>query len=606
MLRILRSGNKRTKIILWAVAIGTILSFVVGFVFLFGARFDPNARTTSGNNVGQVNGMPITNTEYQNALVDQRENYKKQFGIDASDRDQKMLEVQAWRSLVAQRLMTTQAQAAGLGVHDREVVISLESSPPQQVVNLPVFQTDGKFDVNKYRQALRDPNQSWAPVEDLVRQQLPMRKLQERLIASIKLTEPEMLQAYHDRYDKADATILQMMPPQDLKLPPPTDADLNRVYEKYKGRFSSGLKVQLEVLTAPRKYGAEEVRTARELAASLVRRIRAGEDFAQLAKDYSEGPGAANGGEVPRVVMAQDLGQELATRLDVLKPGEVTDPIQDQGHFIVFKVIDRPSVPGTPLKGYKIAELMVRVHPNEVSMHDQAQDLLKLRARAVSQGLGAAAAEKGMVTTRTQFFDYNNAPPQLYSNPEAADWGLSAKLHEVSPLYQGPDDFTLVQVVARHEGGAPAREDIAEPLRQIADMDAKVTAIQPRADSVAADLAKGMTLEAAGRAHGWTPLTLTGLTRATPDPRLFGTPEIIGVIFAAQPGRVQGPIRGVNGWYFARADRLMPASSAGYDSTRGRITNEILQKRQQSFFSGFVADLRQKAKVSDNRTSTAE
>ena len=185
MLRILRSGNKRTKLILWAVAVVTIVSFVGGFIFLFGARLDPGQRSRSSNDVGQVNGDPISIAEYQSAVNEQRANYRRQFGTDPADRDQKMLEVQAWRSLVAQRLLADQARALGLKPHDREVVIALTTSPPQQVTNLPVFQTNGKFDVEKYKAALRDPNQSWAGVEDLVRDQLPVRKFQERMMASI-------------------------------------------------------------------------------------------------------------------------------------------------------------------------------------------------------------------------------------------------------------------------------------------------------------------------------------------------------------------------------------------------------------------------------------
>jgi peptidyl-prolyl cis-trans isomerase D len=601
MLRILRSGNKRTKIILWAVAVVTIVTFVGGFIFLFGARLDPSSRPRSGGEVGSVNGQPISALEYQNALADQREGYRQQFGSDPADRDQKIIEVQAWRSLVSQRLLASEARTLGLKAHDREVVITLESNPPQQVLRIPAFQTNGKFDPNKYRAALRDPNQSWSAVEDLVRDQLPVRKLQERLMASIKLTEPELQQAFHDRYDRLDATILQILPPVTAKVPPPTEADLARAYQTYKGRFSSGTRVQLEVLTVPKKFGTEEVRVARELAQSLVRRARAGEDFAQLAKDYSEGPGAANGGEIGRVLQSSDLGSELAVTLAPLQPGQITEPLQDQGRFAIFKVIERPAVPGSPTPGFKVAEILVRVKPNETSLRDQYLDLVKLRARAASQGLGAAAAEKGLATSRTGYFDYNNAPPQLAGTPEAADWGLTAKLHEVSGVYEGPDDFTVVQVAARHEGGAPSRDEITDQLRQICEVEARVAQVQPRADSVARDLARGTTLEAAAKARGLSTFTVTGLNRTQPDPRLMVVPEIVGRLFVLPPGKVDGPLRGLNGWYFVRTERMMPAATAAYDTLRGQISGDILQRRQQSFFSGFVAELRAKAKVEDRR-----
>jgi hypothetical protein len=123
---------------------------------------------------------------------------------------------------------------------------------------------------------------------------------------------------------------------------------------------------------------------------------------------------------------------------------------------------------------------------------------------------------------------------------------------------------------------------------------------------MAADLARGLTLEAAAKAHGLVPFTVTGLNRATPEPRLFSVPEIVGSLFVAPGGKTLGPLRGLNGWYFARVDRAMPASAAAYDSLKGQISSEILQKRQQSFFAGFVAQLRARAKVEDQRTAPAE
>ncbi|MBI1799422.1 MAG: SurA N-terminal domain-containing protein [Candidatus Eisenbacteria bacterium] len=606
MLRILRSGNKRTKAIWWAVALITIVTFVGGFIFLFAARLDPGTRTHTGNTVGRVNGDPISASDYQTALNEQRENYHRQFNVDPAERDEKMLEVQAWRSLVAQRLMAAEARKLGLKPHDHEVLVALQTSPPSQVTRLPAFQTNGKFDAAKYQAAMRDPNQNWSSVEDLVRSQLPVRKLQERLMASIKLTEPELEQAFRDRYDRVNATVLQISPAADLKPPPPSDADLARVYQQFRGLFSSGLRVQLEVLSVPKKYGDEEVRTTRELAASLARRIRAGEDFAQIAKDYSEGPGAANGGEIPRILQLTDFGPELAARMSALKVGEITDPLQEQGRFMMFRLLDRPVVPGAAATGFKVAQIILRVRPNETTLRDQSADMLKLCERAVSSGLGRAAAEKGLATSKTAFYDYNNPPQQLYSTPEASDWGLGAKLNQVSGVFEGLDEFVIVQVASRHEGGPASRDEIGDPLRQLAVMDARVTADRGRADLIAADLSKGATLEAAAKTRGLVPLSLTGLNRVSPDPRLFSTPEIVGRLFALEPGRVVGPVRAVNGWYFLRVDQKLAGNPALFDTLKSQISSEILQRRQQTFFAGFLLELRARARVEDQRAPVAQ
>src|SRR5262249_36116575 len=155
---------------------------------------------------------------------------------------------------------------------------------------------------------------NWAEIEDLVRSQLPMRKLQERLIGSLKLSESEVMEAFKNQNERISATVLQVPASAAAQVASPTDADLQRGYEKFKDRFVTGARTQLEILTVPRKLGEEEVRAAHETALSLSNRARGGEDFATLAKDYSEGPGADKGGEIPQVVSPQDFGPQLAPK----------------------------------------------------------------------------------------------------------------------------------------------------------------------------------------------------------------------------------------------------------------------------------------------------
>jgi len=72
--------------------------------------------------------VPSPAAEYQAAIATQREAFRRQYGSDPADRDEKNTEAQAWRSLVSQKLMAGQARKAGIAVHDREVVIALQTS----------------------------------------------------------------------------------------------------------------------------------------------------------------------------------------------------------------------------------------------------------------------------------------------------------------------------------------------------------------------------------------------------------------------------------------------------------------------------------------------
>ena len=165
MLRFLRMGNKRTKAIWWALIVITVVTFVGGFVFLFGVGLDTSLTARTRGDLGSVNGAAITRVDYQNALNEQRDAFHRQTGADPDAEETRALETQAWRALVSQQLLEAEARRLRLRATNREVVLSLQSAPPPMLATAPAFQTDGKFDPRKYVEALKNPENNWAPFE---------------------------------------------------------------------------------------------------------------------------------------------------------------------------------------------------------------------------------------------------------------------------------------------------------------------------------------------------------------------------------------------------------------------------------------------------------
>src|SRR2546426_10996739 len=121
---------------------------------------------------------------------------------------------------------------------------------------------------------------------------------------------------------------------------------------------------QLEVLLVPMKFTDEDVRAARDLAQSIASRARAGEDFAALARSYSEGPGAAQGGAIDRDFHPSEFGAELAPKIAALDSGGVVDPVRDGGRFLVFQGRRKTPNPTTGLPTLRVAQIVIRVKPN--------------------------------------------------------------------------------------------------------------------------------------------------------------------------------------------------------------------------------------------------
>jgi peptidyl-prolyl cis-trans isomerase D len=609
MLGHIRSGNRRIKAIWWGLTIVTIGTFLGLWVFSAGTGFDSSSRGRVAGDAGSINGERVTQAQWQAAVEEARQLYRQRYGVDPQDRDVKNVEQQAWRSIVNERLFAQQAKKAGLGASDNEVLVGMRLTPPAVLVGAAAFQTDGKFDMAKYQQALASPSNNWAPFEAQLREQLPVRKLQERLLASIKLSQPELNQAFRDRFDRFSATLLTV-PPADTGRSNGSEEVLRATYEKYKSRMAAGPRTQLEVLVSPKRFGADETKTAMDMAKSLFDRTSKGEDFAQLARDYSEGPNAERGGLIDRWLQPQELGPLIGAAVQMKKPGEVIEPVQEGSRVLLLKIMDpaqdtsRTKTPPPTPNAIKLSQIVIKVRPAAEDLRAQYKEMKAIAARAHSVGLSKAANEKnGLSTVKTGFYDANNTPPQLVTVPEAADWGLSAKKDEVSPVFEGDDEFVIVQVATQHKAGPPAREEVGDQLKMVADAEHRVDMAKPRADSLLAALKSGRSLEDAAKALNLTPSAVQG-TRNQPDPRLAGNPELLGMLLAAPAGKVVGPVRSAQGWSFARLDGITAAPDTLFnDQTKGQITNEILQARQRAFFESYVEKLRGNSQIADLRTS---
>lgn len=604
MLRYLRGTGHHMKTIWWVLIIVTVVTFLGGFVFLLGSGLSGGFSSRVGS-VATVEGEPISQRDFQNALQSQRAMFVSRFGEDPGERDEKSLEVQAYRSLVLQRLLSHQARELGLKAHDRDVIVSLQTSPPAELQAAPAFQTNGQFDPSKYQQAMRNPDINWAPFEDVVREQVPVRKLQERLFTSVKLTELDLRQFWRDRNERVTATLATILPETSGPAPQVSDADLQKVYDKYKGRLASDRQVQVEALVIPKAYDEKAVGDARERTNRLIQRARAGESFLALSRENSDAPGADKGGVIDRVFSPSEFGADLGPKIALMDTGQVTEAIQDGGRFMFFKVLQKLPNPQTGQPGVKVAQIMIRVNADENALRKQYEDLDKIRVKAQHDGLGKAATASGLTTTKSGFFDLRSTPQELNAVPEAADWAYGAKLREVSHVMEGVDHFAIIQVTAVKPDGVPPRDQVTTQLQQIAQLEKTVDRAQAKADAMAKALKGGATLEQAAASVGATVERVENVTRLQQDPKLMGSPETIGMLFAAQPGQVIGPVRGLNGFYAARLESKTEPDWNQFDQARAQIAQQILDQRQRTFMESFMVTLRSRAKVKDLRGVTA-
>lgn len=121
-----------------------------------------------------------------------------------------------------------------------------------------------------------------------------------------------------------------------------TDSEMIAYYENRLDLFKQPLQVRVShilVQTDP-KWDASRRQEAKRKIDQVMNSLRKKEDFAAVAREYSDGPTRANGGDLGYVRMGQ-LEKPFESKVFALKPGEMTDIIETENGFHIFKVTDR-------------------------------------------------------------------------------------------------------------------------------------------------------------------------------------------------------------------------------------------------------------------------
>jgi peptidyl-prolyl cis-trans isomerase SurA len=132
-----------------------------------------------------------------------------------------------------------------------------------------------------------------------------------------------------------------------------TPGEVERYYEQHKQDYAQPESERLsEILISASADDPAKVTAAKAKADDLEARLHAGGDFAQLARSFSDGSTAAQGGDLGQYKRGQ-LPKVLEDKTFDLKSGQYTDPILTRQGYIILKVVQH--TPGGP-KPYKDVE----------------------------------------------------------------------------------------------------------------------------------------------------------------------------------------------------------------------------------------------------------
>jgi peptidyl-prolyl cis-trans isomerase SurA len=135
-----------------------------------------------------------------------------------------------------------------------------------------------------------------------------------------------------------------------------TPQDVERYYKEHNKDYSQAEQVRVRHIFLPLAAGGEKEVTAQ--IEDIRKRAVSGEDFGKLADQYSQGPGAGQGGDLGYFKKGQ-MTKEIEDVAFSLKPGEVSQPFRAAGGVNLLKV-EEHTQPGQQTLDPETAEQIKR------------------------------------------------------------------------------------------------------------------------------------------------------------------------------------------------------------------------------------------------------
>ncbi|MEW5774042.1 MAG: SurA N-terminal domain-containing protein [Thermodesulfobacteriota bacterium] len=612
----------------WGVRILFGLIIVV-FVLYFGTGTMRQAGKSSA--VAYVGEHPISGQDFDLAVKQAYENLRRQ-SPDMSREDLQRIHFreQVLNQMINTLLLEQEAARLGLAVTPDEVRTA--------IAGVSAFQADKRFNPDRYKAVLREAQTTPGEYEADMARQLLVEKVKRTLNLAVTVAEPEARAAFNFAREQLRLDTLLFGWEEFAAAVKPAEDEIKGFYEANQERFKVPARVNLETVAVTPKalarpdevseadvaqyYAAHEksfaqpeaaklrhilarveegapaaeVEKARERVLKLRLRLDKGEDFAAVAKDGSDDPSSAQGGElgwIPRGTTVPAF-EEAAF---ALKPGQVSMPVRSPFGWHLIRCEDKRAE-GVKTLAEAAAEIRAtlaeeRAASRVAEVLDEALErtLAGEDLRKVAGGLNLQVAATGLVPEPAIVQALDLKPEDA---ARLSTLGLGQTLDAPLPVADG---YLLVRKAEAQPAAVKPLDEVREAVSEAVKRQGALKLARERAQAALAEIAApegaSALLKLKDRLSTTDPVGRQGFIKG-----LGLNPNLVEDAYNAADGSWLGQAYPVqNGFALVRLKERISPSQAEWDSEKQTWLAALRQAKERELFQAYLTDLRKQAKV---------
>ena len=637
MIRFLQKDSKAIKVVFWLIIGATCITMVV---FLVPGLLNSDQSSTGTGTYASIrpagllgryfafgSSRDITNqevTQVAGRIAEQR-HYPEQ-AIP-------FLMPQAGQALIQREILLQQADKLGLKVTDADIRHELREGP-WAIYFFPKGQFIGQ---DRYADFVdQQLHMSTAAFEKQVGTELEINRLEALITGGVFVSDKDAADNYRrdNTKIKFDYAVLNG---EDLrKQIDPSDADLQKFFKQNAARYKDAIpearkisyiaftpdqvpggtpqitdqqaqqyyqahlkdyqvqdqvKVRHILISVPKGADATTDAAAKARAEDVLKQLRAGGNWAELAKKYSDDPGSKEtGGELGFLQHGVTV-PEFDKAAFSLSPGQISDLVKTQFGYHIIQTEEKQTAHTKPFEEVRGTILATMVRDKEAQA---AQAFAaSLVSEAQKNGLAKTAAAHHLQVVTTDYLAQGAIAPGLADSSKLMSEAFTAKKDGPPAVASTGEGFAVFQVADIQAAHAPTFDQYKSHLVEDFREQQLPQLLAAKTNALAAQVKQTGNLAEAAKAVGATVKTSDFIGRDGQVPDLGQIGQMAPQVFNLSDGQVSNAINtGRNGIVIKITGKQEP-DAAAIAKNLSQAREQMADQRREELFAVYVTTVTQ-------------
>ena len=623
MLRLMRdyATSWLIKVLLGAI--------VIVFIFWGVGSF----RERRAGRVALVNGQSIDVAAFNRAYSNLIEQYRGRFGSNLTDEMLQMFGVrkQALEALVNQKLLLQEAQELKFHVSEDELATAIRQ--------IPAFQQAGSFDPRRYNALLTQLRLSPEEFEAQQKEAMLIDRLRAFVLGNVKVSGGEARAWYDWQNAEVNLDYVRFTPEsygdieltaealkayydqhqENYKTEPQVrvsylafnfdayndraavgDDELQEYFDLHRSEFEQAETVEARHILFKLDAGAsaEEVATAEQKANEVLKLARSGQNFAELASQYSQDPSKDRGGFLGPFTR-DAMVAPFAGKAFSMKAGEISDPVRTEfgWHIIKLEKINPASVQSLEQAKAGILQKLKAERAKSLA-YDDAEAAYE--ASRDGEELAELAKRLKLPVKITGFFSRQGNELDLKESDRFAAEAFELAPMAISDIQDFGDGYYLLQTTEKKPAQVQPLETVAATVRADLLKERQAEQAAKDAEALLTEVRQGKTLAQAAAPLNLTPTETGFFKRNVAIPEIGVEQDVSAAAFElnAENPLPENAIKGAEGVYVIRFKARRAPEADGFQAEQADIEAMLLQQKKSKVFNEWLGQIRSRSEIS--------